>query len=247
MSSVFLTSTTKPQTMTNIDLVDEIIRKFAQEQKEVFFRESDIVWTLQMQLMKALRNSDYKVFHEYPVEPLVPLKMSKGKMNELIEDFGQPAWLANSYANEGSAYCLKEHSDEILKELSVKFYELRRKGVRFEAIYTDLAIVKPAAGKTDLETKPEIIIEVKYEPDIINRKGKDFRNNRSERINSQKDIENDIRSLERCLEHPEIKHGVFVFVDEGDMFRDFLQKSEMHDFGNRVWVYKKAQRQYLSL
>ena len=229
--------------MTNhelIKLVDDTIKALAKSSTEdnCFFRESDIVWTLQKQLIEALKDTDYKVFHEYPVSPLVPLKMSIGKMNELVEHFDQTAWLIKNYTLEQSAFYLKNEPD--FNELNSGFAELREKGAKFEAIYTDLAIVKPEEGRTDLETKPEVIIELKYEPDLKNRRGKDFRNNRSERINSPKDIENDIRSLERCLEHPEIKCGIFVFIDEANQFSELLENNDMHDYGNRVWVCKKA-------
>jgi hypothetical protein len=80
-----------------------------------------------------------------------------------------------------------------------------------------------------------------YEPDIKNRAGIDFRKNRTAYINSKKDIEYDMQTIDHCLVEQEIECGYFVYVNEAKKFEEF--SSEANGFkkysGDIVLVYKR--------
>lgn len=223
------------QEIVRTELID-FAKNYYKNQGYPFYRESDIVWVLQKKLATALKGTNYSVFHEYPVEPVVPLKIPKGKIDEIREQLGEQSWIEESYSYDGSNYYLKENQN--FSSLKSAFKSLYEEGIRFEAFYMDLAIVKPDPYKTDLETIPEIIIEFKYEADSTERN--DFRKNRTRRINNRGDIEKDIEIIRISMGHSQIKCGFFVFVDEANSFPGVRAELEMENWGNNVWVKEIA-------
>ena len=237
--------------MTNTELTHSVIKQFAKENNKAFFRESDIVWTLQKKLIEALEKTEYKVFHEYPVKPPVPLRITFAKWDkckELLKNSKQKISILEKFYSKHNRHHIldpnttKTDINNIIKPIIAETENAGKGEKEFEPIYMDLAIVKMVDDKTDLETKPEIIIQVKYEPDIKKRNGRDFRKNRTEIINSKADIEYDLRTIDHCLHHKEIACGFFVFLNEAERYKDYpkeYKNGEIECNGNNLWVFQK--------
>ncbi len=223
----------------NIELVDTVINQFIKNYPhERYFRESDIVWTIQKKLQEKLK-APYKVFHEYPIKLLYPMKMTYKKWNDIIELTGYENDLDIYYHDESKNKVLNEEID--IDELKRLFSNIEMDGSYFEPCYTDLSIVNNKAESIDLDNKPEIVIQCKFEPDIKNRRGFDFRNNISNGINKKKDILYDMKIIDHCISQKLVKCGYLIMVDESNKFNEILSgKFERRE--NNVWIYKKSMK-----
>jgi len=197
-----------------------------------FFKENDIVWTLHKRLLK-LQQEPYKIFNEFPVEPIVPLTLTKNYYNKLLKIDKN---IENYYSKTNAHYELNDieknsNNINIFSKIRGENISSKKYSRIFEPKYFDLAIVKyPTNTFCDELIYPNIFMEFKYEINF-KRKGNDVRRHISLPKNSIKSILSDILAVSNFSKSIGNSIGYFVLIDEG---KYFIDRQEISNIANKL-------------
>lgn len=196
-------------------LTTEVPGKF-QNGQFPFFDEDDLVSTVHAFLKSKTVNSEIRIFKEFPVHMVAPVRLTQKAYQELSQNFRN---LDNYYRKISSGYYeINTDFNKLIIEDPFRGDKIKEGKYNrvYEPKYFDLVVLSDyKLNVPDELNVPDMVMEFKYEAGKV-RRGKDLRKDISLPKNNRESIQHDMNALDLFCRANKNKTGYFVFVDENE-------------------------------
>jgi hypothetical protein len=202
------------------------IPRLYENDRNPFFDEGDLVSSVNKRLMEFHDIEGCKIFREYPVDLIAPLRMTNKTYNDLLS-LQYPVEKYYEKEAKSGYHDLFCNIDKIIADAPFANIEKVNKEGKFarqyEPKYFDLVVFDNYnTGNIDELIRPKIVLEFKYEAATY-RRGEDLRHNITLPKNNPQSVKHDIDAIKLyCTTNPGTI-GYFIFVDEEEGCKNIMQ------------------------